>query len=79
MSRTIAFQRVVSSEEPSNWSSRLGPAGPPPPPPVVSRNESKAASGDVAAALLKANTPILAFSGSGAGLPTFVQFSPSVE
>src|SRR5919106_3982736 len=77
LSRTIAFQRVVSSDEPSNWSSRLGPAGGPPGP--VSRNESKAASGAVAAWLLKANTPTLAFAGSGAGRPTGVQVAPSVE
>src|ERR687891_2392317 len=78
LSRTIAFQRVLSSEEPSNWSSRLGPPGPPPPT-GPSRNESNAASGAVAAWLLKANMPTLAFAGSGAGRPTGVQVAPSVE
>jgi hypothetical protein len=77
LSRTIAFQRVLSSEEPSNWSSRLGPPGVPPGP--SRRKESNAASGAVAAWLLKANTPTLAFAGRGAGRPTGVQVAPSVE
>ena len=42
-------------------------------------NESNAATGAVAAALLNENMPILAFAGSGAGRPTGVQCVPSVE
>src|SRR3954462_14220429 len=82
LSRTIAFQRDLSSVSPEKSSSRLGPGGvpPPPPPPAVSRrNQSKSATGEVAAALLKANMPIFAPAGSGAGRPTGVQVVPSVE
>src|SRR3954471_13127145 len=80
-SRTIAFQRDLSSESPEKSSSRLGPDGvPPPPPPAVSnRNQSRSATGDAAAALLKANMPILAPAGMAAARPTGVQSVPLVE
>src|SRR4051794_20814061 len=84
-SRTIAFQRDLSSEEPEKSSSRDGPVDPPPPPPPPptdapsSRNQSKSATGAVEAALLKANMPSLAFAGIGAGRPTGVHVVPSVE
>ena len=79
VSRTIAFQRVLSSAAPANSSSRLGPAVPPPTLSPVRVNESKAATGLPVPALLKANMPILAFAGSGAARPTLVQLLPSVE
>src|SRR3954452_17897106 len=76
LSRTIAFQRVLSSEEPEKSSSRDGPAGVAGP---SRRNQSKSATGEVEAALLKANSPIRASAGSGAGRPTGVHVEPSVE
>src|SRR4051794_10847838 len=76
LSRTIAFQRVLSSELPEKSSSRDGPAGADGP---SSLNQSKSATGAVAAALLKANTPIFALAGIAAGRPTGVQVLPSVE
>src|SRR5687768_10452187 len=75
-SLTIAFQRVLSRLEPSNSSSRLGPAGPPAP---VRVKESNAATGLPVASLLNANIPMRAFAGSGAGRPTGVQVVPLVE
>src|SRR4051794_17853646 len=81
LSRTIAFQRVLSSEEPEKSSSRDGPTGVPPPPldgPSM-RNQSKFATGEVAAAFEKANMPIFAPAGIAAGRPTSVQFVASVE
>src|SRR5258705_10501488 len=81
LSRTIAFQRDLSSAEPSNWSSRLGPADPPPSPPPTpapsSRNQSKSATGEVVAALLNANMPSLDPGFSGAGRPTGGTVLPS--
>src|SRR3954447_6219428 len=79
LSRTIAFQRDLSSVLPEKSSSRLGPDDVPPPPALSRRNQSKSATGDVAAALLKANMPIFAPAGTGAGRPTGVQVVPSVE
>src|SRR4051794_7320285 len=82
LSRTIAFQRVLSSEEPEKSSSRDGPAGVPPPPPLDGasmRNQSKSATGDVAAAFENAYMPTLAPAGVAAGRPTSVQLVPSVE
>src|SRR4051794_38060350 len=76
LSRTIAFQRDLSSELPEKSSSRDGPDGAAGP---SSLNQSKSATGAVEAALLKANTPTLAFAGIAAGRPTAVQFVPSVE
>ena len=79
-SRTIAFQRVLSSVEPSNSSSRLGPEGVPPPTPGPSRrNQSKSATGEVVAALLNANMPIFAPAGTAAARPTGVHVVASVE
>src|SRR3954465_13455646 len=82
LSRTIAFQRDLSSEPPEKSSSRDGPAGVPPlPPPPLGpsrRNQSKSATGAVVAALLNANMPILALAGIGAGRPTGVHVVPSV-
>src|SRR4051812_34451423 len=81
LSRTIAFQRDLSSEVPEKSSSRDGPAGvPPPPTPAPSRrNQSKSATGDVAAALEKANMPTFAPAGIAAARPTGVHVVPSVE
>src|SRR3954447_10612303 len=80
LSRTIAFQRVLSSDEPLKSSSRDGPDDPPPPTLAPSRrNQSKSATGEVEAALLKANMPSFAPAGGGAGRPTGVQEDPSVE
>src|SRR4051812_9400540 len=81
LSRTIAFQRDLSSVEPEKSSSRDGPADPPPPPVDAPsrRNQSKSAAGELAAALLKANMPIRGFAGSAAARPTGVQVDPSVE
>ncbi len=76
MSRTIAFQRDLSSDVPEKSSSRDGPAGAAGP---SSRNQSKSATGAVDAALLKANMPSRAPAGSGAGRPTGVHVDPSVE
>src|SRR4051794_13333631 len=82
-SRTIAFQRVLSSELPEKSSSRDGPDGVPPPPPGTfapwRRNQSKSATGAVVAALLNANMPTFAPAGTGAARPTRVQVVPSVE
>src|SRR4051794_37266267 len=80
-SRTIAFQRVLSSELPEKSSSRDGPDGVPPPGTLAPsrRNQSKSAIGAAAAALLNANMPIFAPAGSGAARPTRVQVVPSVE
>src|SRR3954447_2981690 len=82
LSRTIAFQRVLSSDEPLKSSSRDGPEDDPPPPltPAPSRrNQSKSATGALEAALLNANMPSFAPAGSGAGRPTGVHVDPSVE
>src|SRR4051812_12657923 len=79
LSRTIAFQRVLSSAGPLKASSRLGPAEPPPTLSPVRVNESNAATGLPAPSLLKANMPIFAFAGSGAARPTGVHALPSVE
>src|SRR3954452_4878994 len=79
LSRTIAFQRDLSSVSPEKSSSRDGREGVPPPPGPASVNESKSATGDVVAALLKANMPIFALAGIAAGRPTPVQLEPSVE
>src|SRR4051812_5723883 len=81
LSRTIEFQRDLSSDSPEKSSSRDGPAGvPPPPPPGPSiQKESKSATGDVVAALLNANRPTFAFAGIAAGRPTAVHVLPSVE
>src|SRR5262249_47343485 len=76
LSRTIAFQRDLSSDEPEKSSSRDGPAGAEGP---SSRNQSKSATGALAAALLKANMPIRGFAGSAAERPTGVHVDPSVE
>src|SRR3954453_7878620 len=76
LSRTIAFQRDLSSDVPEKSSSRDGPAGPAGP---SRRNQSKSATGVAAAALLNANMPIFAFAGIAAGRPTGVQVVPSVE
>src|SRR3954451_21121433 len=79
LSRTIAFQRDLSSESPEKSSSRdeVGgdgfAAGP------SRRNQSKSATGVATAALLNANMPIFAFAGIAAGRPTGVQVVPSVE
>src|SRR5690348_3863582 len=81
LSRTIAFQRDLSSVSPEKSSSRLGPDGVPPPPPLAlsRRNQSKSATGEAAAALLKANMPTFAPAGMAAERPTGVQVVPSVE
>src|SRR3954469_10726059 len=80
LSRTIAFQRDLSSDEPEKSSSRDGPEDPPPPTDAPSRrNQSKSATGAVVAALLKANMPSRAPAGNGAGRPTGVHVDPSVE
>src|SRR4051794_24453899 len=82
LSRTIAFQRDLSSEAPEKSSSRDGPAGVPPPPPTPGpsrRNQSKSATGDVAAALENANMPTFAPAGIAAARPTGVHVVPSVE
>ncbi len=81
LSRTMAFQRDLSSVSPEKSSSRLGPDGvPPPPPPALSmRNQSKSAIGEVAAELLNANMPSFAPAGMSAARPTGVQVVPSVE
>src|SRR3954451_19346990 len=81
LSRTIAFQRVLSSDEPLKSSSRDGPDDPPPPltPAPSRRNQSKSATGAVEAALLNANISSFAPAGSGAGRPTGVHVDPSVE
>src|SRR5690349_3887961 len=80
LSRTIALQRDLSSDEPEKSSSRDGPEEPPPPVEAPSRrNQSKSATGAVDAALLKANMPIRGLAGSGAARPTGVQVDPSVE
>src|SRR5690349_5603525 len=76
LSRTIAFQRDLSSELPEKSSSRDGPEGAAGP---SIRKESKSATGVVAAALLNANSPIFAFAGIAAGRPTGVHVEPSVE
>src|SRR3954451_12772179 len=81
LSRTMAFQRVLSSELPEKSSSRLGPDGVPPPRTLAPsmRDQSKAATGAVAAALLKANAPSFDPAGIAAGRPTGVQVVPLVE
>src|SRR4051812_28535853 len=76
LSRTIAFQRVLSSDAPLKSSSRDGPEGAEAP---SSRNQSKSATGEVEAALLNANMPSFAPAGIGAGRPTGVHVDPSVE
>jgi hypothetical protein len=70
VSRTIAFQRSLSRLEPSNSSSKLGPAAAG----RVMRNESNAASGGVpvVAWLPMAKTPRRAFAGSGQARPAWV-------
>src|SRR5919197_247191 len=82
-SRTIAFHLSLLRVAPEN----VSPAPPkpvlvPPEPPgtfsPVSENQSKRATGAVAALLLNANMPTFAFGGSGAGRPTGVQLWPSV-
>src|SRR6478752_6597071 len=78
-SRTIAFQRDLSSDAPEKSSSRDGPLGDPPPPAPSRRNQSKSATGIVAAALENANTPTFAPAGIAAGRPTGVHVVPSVE
>src|SRR3954447_16677556 len=78
LSRTIAFQRDLSKDEPEKSSSRDGPLGAPEEAPS-NRNQSKSATGELAAALLKANMPIRGLAGSGAARPTGVQVEPSVE
>src|SRR3954453_22622062 len=75
-SRTIAFQRDLSSDVPEESSSRDGPAGPAGP---SRRNQSKSATGGAAAALLSADMTIFPFAGIAAGRPTGVQVAPSVE
>src|SRR4029453_8030634 len=79
VSLTIAFQRVLSSAAPVNWSSRLGPAVPPPTLSPVRVNESKAATGLPVPSLLNANMPIFAFAGSGAPRPTGAPVLPRAE
>src|SRR5690349_7638438 len=76
LSRTIAFQRDLSSEVPEKSSSRDGPDGAAGP---SRRNQSKSATGVVAAALENANMPTFAFAGIAAGRPTGVHVVPSVE
>src|SRR3954452_12500757 len=76
LSRTIAFQRDLSSDVPEKSSSRDGPLGAAGP---SSRNQSKSATGIVAAAFENANTPIFAPAGIAAGRPTGVHVVPSVE
>src|SRR5690349_17562912 len=80
-SRTIASQRDLSSEVPEKSSLRFEPDGVPPPPPLAlsRRNQSKSATGEAAAALLKANMPIFAPAGMAAARPTEVHSVPLVE
>jgi hypothetical protein len=69
VSRTIAFQRSLSSVAPPNSSSKLGPATAG----RVIRKESNAASGAAVVAVLpKANTPTFALAGSGQARPACV-------
>src|SRR4051812_41348964 len=75
-SRTIAFQRDLSSVVPEKSSSRDGPAGPAGP---SSRNQSKSATGAVAALFENENMPIFAPAGIVAGRPAGVHVVPSVE
>src|SRR3954454_12951185 len=76
LSRTIAFQRDLSSVVPEKSSSRDGPLGAAGP---SRRNQSKSATGAVAALLENETMPIFAPAGIAAGRPTGVHVVPSVE